>query len=102
LLGLAALAYCGGCGPGALGDETREREAAAVEDKEMAIVGINDFDWAEIMDPRPTTIAQPIVDVTRVAISKLLDHIRSGTKPEAVRRRFEPTPVVRASCGGPF
>jgi DNA-binding LacI/PurR family transcriptional regulator len=66
---------------------------------DVAIVGVDDFEWAEIMNPRPTTIAQPIVEMTEVAIAKLLDLIATGAAPAGRRLRFAPKLVVRASCG---
>jgi LacI family transcriptional regulator len=67
--------------------------------RDVSIVGIDDFDWAEIMNPQPTTIAQPIAEMTRVAISMLLDQIKTGLKPSGQRRCFAPKLIVRASCG---
>jgi LacI family transcriptional regulator len=69
--------------------------------RDVAIVGIDDFEWAEIMNPQPTTIAQPIVEMARVAISMLLDQIRAGGRPAGKHHRFEPKLVLRASCGAP-
>ena len=66
---------------------------------DVAIVGIDDFEWAEIMNPQPTTIAQPIVEMTQVAITMLLDQITTRGKPSGRRLCFEPRLVVRASCG---
>jgi LacI family transcriptional regulator len=66
--------------------------------RDVAIVGIDDFEWAEIMNPRPTTIAQPIVEMTRVAIHMLLDQIKTGKEPSGQRLRFEPKLIFRASC----
>jgi DNA-binding LacI/PurR family transcriptional regulator len=68
---------------------------------DVAIVGIDDFEWAEIMNPRPTTIAQPIVEMAGVAISMLLDQIKTGGRPAGRRHCFAPKLVVRASCGAP-
>ena len=62
---------------------------------EVAIVGIDDFAWAEIINPRPTTIAQPIVDMTGVAITMLIDQIKSGARPTGKRRCFEPRLIIR-------
>jgi LacI family transcriptional regulator len=69
--------------------------------RDVSIVGIDDFEWAEIMNPQPTTIAQPIVEMTQVAISMLLDQIKTGHRPSGRRLCFEPELVVRASCGAP-
>jgi DNA-binding LacI/PurR family transcriptional regulator len=65
---------------------------------DVSIVGVDDFAWAEIMNPRPTTIAQPIVEMTRVAIHMLLDQIKTGKEPSGQRLRFEPKLIFRASC----
>jgi len=69
--------------------------------RDVSIVGLDDFDWADVMNPQPTTIAQPIVEMTKVAISMLLDQIKTGNKPSGKRLCFEPKLVVRASCGPP-
>jgi DNA-binding LacI/PurR family transcriptional regulator len=65
---------------------------------DVSIVGVDDFQWAEIMNPQPTTIAQPIVEMTEVAIAMLLEQISSGAKPTGRRLCFEPELIVRASC----
>jgi LacI family transcriptional regulator len=67
--------------------------------RDVAIVGVDDFEWAAIMNPQPTTIAQPIVEMTEVAITRLLAEIATGAKPSGRRLTFEPKLVVRASCG---
>jgi LacI family transcriptional regulator len=69
--------------------------------RDISIVGLDDFDWADIMNPQPTTIAQPIVEMTHVAIARLLDQIRTGSRPSGKRLLFEPKLVVRSSCGPP-
>ena len=66
--------------------------------RDLSIVGVDDFEWAEIMNPQPTTIAQPIDEMTRVAIAMLLEQIKTGAKPSARRLCFEPKLIVRASC----
>jgi LacI family transcriptional regulator len=65
--------------------------------EEVALVGIDDFAWAEIMNPRPTTIAQPIVAMTEAAIAALLEQIKGGATPSGRRRRFEPKLMIRES-----
>ena len=66
---------------------------------DISVIGVDDFEWADIMNPPPTTIAQPVAEMTRLAITSLLDQIKSGAKPSGRRLRFEPKLVVRASCG---
>ena len=62
---------------------------------DVSIVGVDDFAWADIMNPPPTTIAQPIAEMTQIAISSLLDQIKSDAKSSGLRLRFEPKLVVR-------
>lgn len=66
---------------------------------DVSIVGVDDFAWADIMNPPTTTIAQPIAEMTQIAISSLLDQIKSDAKSSGLRLRFEPKLVVRASRG---
>jgi len=66
--------------------------------RDVSIIGIDDFDWAAIMNPQPCAIAQPIVEMTEVAIATLLDQIETGKPPSGRRLLFEPKLVVRASC----
>ena len=66
--------------------------------QDVSIIGIDDFDWAAIMNPQPCTVAQPIVEMTEVAIATLLDQIETGKPPAGRRLLFEPKLVIRASC----
>ena len=67
--------------------------------REISIIGVDDLDWADIMSPRPTLIAQPIAQMTRTAIAKLLEQIATGSPPSRKRLFFEPKLVARDSCG---
>jgi len=64
---------------------------------DVSIIGIDDFDWPEIMNPQPSTVAQPVVEMTEVAIAALLDQIEGKKKPSGRRTVFEPTLIPRAS-----
>lgn len=66
--------------------------------RDVSIIGIDDFEWADIMNPQPCAIAQPVVEMTEVAIGALLDQIESGKPSSGRRRLFEPRLVVRNSC----
>jgi hypothetical protein len=68
---------------------------------DVSFVAVDDFDWADIMRPRPTLIAQPIEDMTRTAIAALLEQIASDRRPARRRLLFAPKLIVRDSCG-PF
>ena len=69
-----------------------------ISPRDVSIIGIDDFDWAAIMNPQPCAIAQPIVEMTEVAIATLLDQIETGKPPANRRLLFEPKLVLRASC----
>ena len=49
------------------------------------------------MNPQPCAVAQPVVEMTEVAIGNLLDQIETGKPPTGRRRLFEPKLVVRGS-----
>jgi DNA-binding LacI/PurR family transcriptional regulator len=72
--------------------------ASLVSPRDVSIIGVDDFAWADIMNPQPTTIAQPIVEMTRVAIHMLLEQIATGAAPGGQHLRFEPRLIFRASC----
>lgn len=64
----------------------------------MAIVGFDDFEWADCFHPRLTVIAQPCREIARLAAGLLVASIR---QPDAATStiRLEPTLVIRDSCG---
>ena len=66
--------------------------------RDVSLAAIDDFDWPEIMNPQPTTVVQPVAEMTEVAIAKLLDQIERGTRPTGRRLLFEPKLIVRGSA----
>ena len=62
---------------------------------DVSFVGVDDFDWADIMRPRPTLIAQPIENMTRTAIAALLEQIASDSPPSRRRTLFAPKLILR-------
>jgi len=65
----------------------------------MAVVGFDDFEWAAVLRPRLTVVAQPTYEIGETAARMLLDRIegRGGSEP---RRIVLPTRLtVRESCG---
>jgi DNA-binding LacI/PurR family transcriptional regulator len=69
--------------------------------EQVSFIGIDDLDWADVMRPRPTLIAQPIEDMTRTAIAALLEQAATSTEPAARRLLFAPRLVERESCAPP-
>lgn len=76
----------------------RRREVKIPED--IALVSFDDFEWAELVRPRITAIAQPIeqigVEAARLMLSRISD---PKQEPRAVR--LKPKFMHRESCGCP-
>jgi LacI family transcriptional regulator len=73
----------------------RERGLSITGD--LSLVGIDDFEWADLFEPRLTLVEQPCGEIGRQAAALLVERI---TTPASARRsvRLEPTLRVRASC----
>jgi LacI family transcriptional regulator len=74
----------------------RERRLSVPDD--IALIGFDDFEWADCFEPRLTVIAQPSEAIGLRAAEMLLERIKS---PERAPRqvRLAPTLIVRRSCG---
>ncbi|MDQ0740435.1 LacI family DNA-binding transcriptional regulator [Pseudomonas sp. W4I3] len=64
----------------------------------MALVGFDDFDWADFFVPRLTLIAQPVQQLGARAVELLLQRMASPTAPKH-SVRLAPRLHVRHSCG---
>jgi LacI family transcriptional regulator len=60
---------------------------------DVAIACFDDFEWAEVCEPRITTVAQPTEEIGRAAVSLLFERIR-GRAPEVPRRVILATRLV--------
>ena len=67
---------------------------------DMALVGFDDFAWADVLRPRLTTIAQPHYELGRAAAELLLDQV-SGEAAVPRRVLLPGTLVIRDSSGAP-
>jgi ABC-type sugar transport system substrate-binding protein len=66
--------------------------------RDIAVVGFDDFPWADVLRPRLTTIAQPLYELGRTAAEVLLEQLSgSGAQPRQVR--LPGTLVIRDSSG---
>nr|WP_218171567.1 LacI family DNA-binding transcriptional regulator [Pseudomonas gingeri] len=76
------------------------RDAQVEVPGQMALVGFDDFDWADFFVPRLTLIAQPVKALGAEAVNLLLKRIET---PEAQRQtvHLAPTLRIRNSCGCP-
>ncbi|MBD8235783.1 LacI family DNA-binding transcriptional regulator [Pseudomonas fluorescens] len=65
---------------------------------QMALVGFDDFDWADFFVPRLSLIAQPVQALGARAVDLLLQRMASpSSPPQSVR--LAPTLQLRNSCG---
>jgi LacI family transcriptional regulator len=65
---------------------------------DLALIAFDDFDWASLIDPPITVVAQPIIDVGRAVGERLLARL-SGSTAKPKRVRLSTHLVVRRSCG---
>lgn len=68
--------------------------------RDMAVIGFDDWEWAELIDPPITVVAQPVYDMGIKAAAVLIKRIKAGKPPKKPATVvFAPQLVVRASCG---
>ena len=66
--------------------------------EDLALIGIDDVSYANILSPALTTIAQPTFDMGMKAATLLLSKIQNSKEKDAIQiYRFEPKLIVRAS-----
>ena len=64
----------------------------------LALVGFDDFEWADCFEPQLTVIAQPCEEIGRSAAKMLLERIKKPERePKTVRHKTEL--IIRNSCG---
>ena len=69
--------------------------------EDVALIGFDDFELAQVLRPRFTLVRQPAAELGRRAAEMLFDRLNSQGHPEP-RRLILPTElVVRESCGCP-
>lgn len=68
--------------------------------EQVAVVGFDDFEMAEILHPTLTVVRQPADELGRVAANLLFERMKSGEFPTHGNRVVLPVElVVRRSCG---
>lgn len=77
------------------------RERGLKAPRDLSFVGIDDLDVAEILEPRPTVVATPVVDMAKRAIDRLLGQIEAGHAEAPTRDVWAPSLVVRDSTAAP-
>lgn len=67
---------------------------------DIALVGFDDFDLAELTVPALTVVRQPAQEMGRVAVNLLFERIHRGELPQTGNRIVLPVEIVlRRSCG---
>jgi len=67
---------------------------------DVAFVGFDDFDLADLTSPSLTVVRQPMQEMGRVATNLLFDRIARGELPQTGNRIVLPVEIVlRRSCG---
>jgi DNA-binding LacI/PurR family transcriptional regulator len=66
--------------------------------RDVSIIGIDDFDWAEAVQPRLTVVAQPVAEMAERAIDRLLAQLLGEPPAQQRWHVFEPVLVARDSC----
>ena len=77
---------------------TRERQIQIPRD--LSVLGIDDFEWADYFEPRLTLVAQPCNDIGQQAANLLIERIADPTG-ERRTLRLGSSLKVRHSCGAP-
>ncbi len=67
---------------------------------DLAVVGYDEVEWADLVDPPITTVAQPIAEMGEAAVQMLLARIADPNRPFETRR-LPTTLRHRQSCGCP-
>ncbi len=66
---------------------------------DVSVAGIDDVPWSGLVRPRVTTAAQPIEEITGLAMEWLLGRIADrGDPPPARTRVFQPHLIAGNSC----
>lgn len=81
-----------------LGTLNALREAGLSVPGDVSVIGIDDFDFANIMHPRPTVVAAPVLEMAQAAIEGLLASIARRTDPKGTHTVFPPRLIIRESC----
>jgi LacI family transcriptional regulator len=74
------------------------RDAGLSVPADMAMVAFDDFDWADLFEPRLTTIAQPHQQLAAHAVDLIVTRITTPDHPTQTRR-LPPTLIHRTCCG---
>lgn len=67
--------------------------------EDIALVGFDDFEWADVFRPRLTTVRQPVYELGRTVTRLLVRRIEGQRTNPGQEIILPPTLIVRESCG---
>jgi LacI family transcriptional regulator len=68
---------------------------------DLSVVGIDDLDFAELLDPKPTAVTTPILAMARRSIQKLLAQLSEKQSTVGNWEVYQPGLLVRQSTAAP-
>jgi DNA-binding LacI/PurR family transcriptional regulator len=74
------------------------RELRLSVPRDVSVIGIDDFDFANIMNPPPTVVAAPVLSMAQLSIAALLEEISRKLPPAGRTSVFQPELIIRESC----
>lgn len=74
------------------------RDARVEVPAKVALVGFDDFDWADYFNPRLTVVAQPLEELGAKSVELLMKRIRDPDEKQHVVK-LSPSLRIRNSCG---
>lgn len=77
------------------------RKLGLVVPRDVSVIGIDDLDLADLIEPRPTVVATPIVEMASQAIELLLDQVNDTRRGNPRRELWQPQLIIRKSTAAP-
>lgn len=75
------------------------KEVGVKVPEDMALIGYDDPEWADIVDPPLTTVSQPAYEQGVQAAKLMLSHIKEGQPKDQEIIYLNPSLIIRRSCG---
>lgn len=75
------------------------KEAGVKVPDDMALIGYDDPEWADIVDPPLTTVRQPAYEQGIQAAKLMVSHIKEGQPKDQEIIYLDPSLIIRRSCG---
>ena len=91
-------AFVGGNNLTTVGIVAALRAAGLLVPSDIAVVGFDDFEWADLFAPRLTVIREPTTELGSRAVELLLSRLEDPSRP-ARTERLAAMFVHRNSCG---